>query len=137
MSLETNDALLQQLWDGFNERNLDIIFELASPDYVDYAVPPGMPATREGWKMLNTGFIAAFPDSQVQKLDIISAENHVIGRFKLTGTHQGELMGIPATNQSIDVSAIMILHIQNGKFIERWEEFDTMTMMQQLNVTGN
>jgi len=134
MSAEANKLLLQQLWDGFNNRNLDVFIDLSTPDYVNHSAPAGVPTTREGWKMLSEGYIKAFPDIRVHELDIITSDNHVIGRFKLTGTHQSELMGIPATNKSIDVSAIMILRIQNGRFIERWEEFDNMTLMQQLGV---
>lgn len=132
MSAVANKALIQQLWEGFNNRNLDVFIDLAAPGYVNHSVPVGVLANREGWKMLNEGFIAAFPDIHVHELDIITSDSHVVGRFRLTGTHQNEFMGMAATNKFIDVTAIMILSIQDGKVMERWEEFDTMTMMQQL-----
>jgi steroid delta-isomerase-like uncharacterized protein len=132
MSATSNKIVIQQLWEGFNTRNLDVFIDLAAPEFVNHAAPAGTPTNREGWKMLNQGFINAFPDIRVQELDTISNDGHVVGRFRLTGTHQNELIGMPATNQAIDVTAIMILRIQEGKVVERWEEFDTMTMMQQL-----
>ena len=63
---------------------------------------------------------------------LLARDSHVVGRFRLTGTHRGELMGLAASNKSIDVTAIMILRIQENKVIERWEEFDNMSMMQQI-----
>lgn len=132
MSQEMNKALLRQLWNGFNNRNLDVFIDLATQDYIDHAIPSGLPASREGWKMLSAGYIAAFPDAHVHELDIIANSDYVIGRFRFTGTHQGELMGIPATNNTVDVSGILIVRIRDGKFAERWEEFNSMALMQQL-----
>jgi predicted ester cyclase len=134
MSAETNKALILQLWEGFNTRNLDVFVDLAAPEYVNHAAPAGAPTHREGWKMLNQGFIDAFPDIRVHALDTIANDSYVVGRFRLTGTHQGELMGMPATHKTIDVTAIMILRILEGKVVERWEEVDTMKMMEQLGV---
>lgn len=132
MSATANKALVQQLWYGFNNRNLDVFIDLAAVDYIDHSIPSGMPNNREGWKMLSAGYIAAFPDIHVHELDIIANDSHATARFRLTGTHQGELMGIPASNKSIDVTAMMILRIEDGKVIERWEELDTMRLMQQI-----
>jgi len=134
MSQEMNKALLRQLWAGFNNRNLDVFIDLAAQDYNDHAIPSELPSNREGWKMLSAGYIAAFPDVHVHELDLIANDDYVIGRFRLTGTHQGELMGIPATNKTIDVTGILIVRIENGKFTERWEEFNNIALMQQLGV---
>ncbi|MDJ0757542.1 MAG: ester cyclase [Ardenticatenaceae bacterium] len=132
MSAEANKTVIRELWEGFNTRNLDVFIDLAAPEYVNHAAPAGAPTDREGWKMLNQSFIDAFPDIRVHELATIATDNHVVGRFRLTGTHQGTLMGMPATNKSIDVTAMMMLSIQEGQVMARWEEFDTMKMMQQL-----
>jgi predicted ester cyclase len=52
---------------------------------------------------------------------------------RATGTHQGELMGMPATGKAIDVQLIgIILFGDDGRAIEHWGVFDMITRMQQL-----
>ena len=53
---------------------------------------------------------------------------------RITGTHQGEFNGIPATGNKVNVSGISIWKIVDGKNVEEWEILDTMAMMQQLGV---
>jgi predicted ester cyclase len=57
----------------------------------------------------------------------------VIARTRATGTHQGELLGMPATGKPINVQFIDIIRFgDDGLAREHWGVFDTMTMMQQL-----
>ena len=65
---------------------------------------------------------------------MIAEGDKIVGRVTLTGTHQGELMGIPATGKKVSFSEIHIVRISNGKVVEHWEVADTMSMMQQLGV---
>ena len=66
--------------------------------------------------------------------DEIAEGDKITIRFTAHGTHQGELMGIPATGKEINVGGISMMCIASGKIMERWEEFDMMGMMQQLGV---
>ncbi len=50
----------------------------------------------------------------------------------MTGTHEGELMGMPPTGKSIDVQFIDIIRLgDDGLAREHWGVFDVMAMMQQ------
>jgi SnoaL-like polyketide cyclase len=63
------------------------------------------------------------------------AVQRVVARSKLTGTRQGELMGIPATGKSIDVPLIDIIRFgDDGLAHEHWGVVDMLAMMQQLGV---
>ena len=46
--------------------------------------------------------------------------------------HTGEFMGIPPSGKSINVAAIGISRIADGKSVEYWETFDALGMMQQI-----
>ena len=50
----------------------------------------------------------------------------------LTGTHQGDLMGIPATGKSVEFGGTDIIRIRDGKIAEHWGSTDTMSLMQQI-----
>ena len=82
--------------------------------------------------MLLAMFRGAFPDIHFHLEHEIAEGDLVTTRFTGHGTHQGELMGIPATGKEVTFSGIVILRFSNGKIVERWEEFDMMGMMMQL-----
>ena len=120
--LEQNKALFERFVDEvFNKKNVAVLDEL-------------MAFTVDEHKEEITAFLGAFPDLHVTVEDLIAEGDKIVGRVTLTGTHQGELMGIPATGKKVSFSEILIVRISNGKAVEQWEVADTMSMMQQLGV---
>ena len=79
-------------------------------------------------------FFNAFPDNHLTIQDMFAEGDKIATRYTITGTHKGELMGIPPTNKKITLMALEIDRIVGGKFVEGWISFDTMGMMQQLGV---
>ena len=53
-------------------------------------------------------------------------------RWTGSGTHVGEINGIPATGKKISVDAITIHRMEGGKIAESWEVWDTLGFLQQL-----
>lgn len=62
----------------------------------------------------------AFPDLRVEVLDQIAEGDQVTSRKRITGTHLGELMGIPATGRSVAIDVIDIVRLRDGKYLEHW-----------------
>ncbi|NJN81755.1 MAG: ester cyclase [Caldilineaceae bacterium] len=120
--------------DGFNGRDMAAFDRYFSANLVDQALPPGVPAGLEGRKMLAGAFFAAFPDIHLHAEDIIEEGERVAMRWMAHGTHQGEFMGIPATGKQVRITGIAIDRFENGQVVEHWEQFDQLSMMQQLGV---
>ena len=76
----------------------------------------------------------AFPDFHMTVDEIIVIEDGIVGRFTMTGTFKGGLMGMSPTNKKMAVSVIVISRFAGGKVVEEWERFDTLGMLQQLGV---
>ncbi len=129
---EENKAIVRRIIDDFNHGYLDSVVELSAPDFIYHGAPPGVPPTREGWKQLLAMFRAGFPDIQFDIKHLIAEGDLAMVRFTGHGTHQGEIMGIPATGREVAFSGVVTLRFANGKMVERWEEFDMMGMMMQL-----
>ena len=108
MSAENKATVRRLIEEGFNGGDLSVFDELVAPSFVNHDPPPGVPPTREGWKQLSTGFRAAFPDMHIHIEEEIAEGDLVTSRFVAHGTHQGELMGIPATGKEVTVSGINI-----------------------------
>ncbi|MEM6430854.1 MAG: ester cyclase [Deinococcota bacterium] len=77
-------------------------------------------------------FFQAFPDFAVTAEDVMIAGDKVIGRFTYTGTHQGNFMGNIPTGNTIHMRSIDIWRVQDGKFVEHWDELNTLEFFGQL-----
>jgi predicted ester cyclase len=47
-------------------------------------------------------------------------------------THTGELMGIPASGNPVEMRSIDIWRVQDGMFVEHWDELNLLEMLQQM-----
>jgi predicted ester cyclase len=45
-------------------------------------------------------------------------------------------MGLPPTGQKVTMSGIEMFRLADGKAVERWAEFDILSLMQQLGAMG-
>jgi steroid delta-isomerase-like uncharacterized protein len=136
MSAESNKALSRRLLEeAFNAGNVDVVDELVSPDFVnhDAALPEAMIGP-DAAKGSITAYRAAFPDLRLTIEEQIAADTGVATRWSAKGTHQGELMGIPATGKQATVTGITIDRIVDDRIAESWTNWDTLGLLQQLGV---
>ena len=126
-----------RIWveEAINKGNLSVLDELAHPNYV-YRSPDEELHGPQAIKDFLTAFRAAFPDLKVRIDDLIVTDEKVVDCFTLTGTHQSDFMGIPATGKPVKVNGIVISRFEEGKVIEEWELFDQLAMFQQLGIVS-
>jgi steroid delta-isomerase-like uncharacterized protein len=128
-------AIMRRFYDEvINGRNLDLIDELTTPDFIEHEEFPGLASGREGVKQFFSMMRTAFPDFRMNVEDMIAEGDKAVVRATLTGTHRGDFMGIPATGKSISVTVIDIVCFSGGKVAEHWGVSDTAGMMEQLGV---
>jgi steroid delta-isomerase-like uncharacterized protein len=135
MSAEENKALVRRFVDEVQSQgNVDAIDEFCSPEFVNHSAPSGLPADREGIKIVTTMFRAAFPDSYFTVEDMLAEGDKVATRKTFHGTHQGEFMGPPPTGRQVSTGLIDIVRISDGRVVEHWSMGDNLGMMQQLGI---
>ena len=83
-------------------------------------------------KQYMSEFLNAFPDMHFTIDDIFVEGDKVAVRYTLSGTHKGELWGVPPTNKKGTMWVIEISHIVGGKVVEVWARFDTLSFMKEL-----
>jgi steroid delta-isomerase-like uncharacterized protein len=116
-----------------NTGDVDRVEEFCAPGYVEHQVlGPDMPKGIEGVKAWVKMFREAFPDLQVEVQDVIVEGDKVVARSIATGTHQGELMGVPASGNRVEVEGIDIVRLEDGKAAEHWGVTDDLGLMQQI-----
>jgi predicted ester cyclase len=77
--------------------------------------------------------LAAFPDLRMIPEDVIASGDKAVARVRMTGTHKGEFMEMPATGKRIEVKLIDIIRFgDDGRAREHWGAFDQLAMLQQI-----
>ncbi len=133
MSTELNKATERRVLDEINRGNLAVIDEVFAPEYVYHVAgmpPRGREAFKESVKML----YAAFPDFHLQVEEMIAEGDKVATRWRYSGTHKGDFMGIPSTGNRVEFEGIVIARFKDGKEVEAFEVGDLLSMFQQLSV---
>ena len=50
----------------------------------------------------------------------------------MTGTHQGEYLGLPPTGRSVTYNEIFIFRFEGGRIAETWGVVDLLAQLRQL-----
>jgi predicted ester cyclase len=139
MSTEDNKAATRRLFDGFNQKDVAIVDELCTPDFVlhDPAGPGGWHGdgihSREEYKEYLSGFFASLP-GQFTIDDIIAEGDKVVTRWTYRSTHQGQWRGVSPTGKEVTFTATSTSRFVDGKVAETWQNVDNLGVMRQLGL---
>ena len=130
MSADDNKTLAKRFYEEIlNSRNMDVADEILAPHYIDHsAAAPGL----ENFKRYLAIIISVFPDINVTIEDMFADDDKVAARLTVRGTQFGPFRGFPAKGGQATWSGMDIIHISNGKIVERWSERDFLHMLVQL-----
>ncbi len=124
------EIFIDEVW---NQGNLRVADEMFHPEHTSPSAPT-LPPGPEGTKFIVNMFRTAFPDFHMTIDLLVAEDDRVAARFIETGTHLGDLMGMPPTGKKVSFSEIGILRIADGKIVESWYDVDMLGLMQQLGV---
>lgn len=103
-----------------------------SKDFVAH-FPSGQPdQDLDGFLGFATQFRAALPDAAFVFTHVIADGDFVALRYIGTGTHKGELFGVPATNKGLKWEGMVVRRIASGLVVEEWNEPDNAGLFAQL-----
>lgn len=126
---------IQRLYDLINAGDIDGFGRQLADDFVEREEIPGLPPTKDGVVQYFRIMLAAFPDLRMDVQDSFASGDKAVARLRISGTHQGEFMGIPATGKPVSVNLIDITRFgDDGLAREHWGVVDQLAMMQQLGV---
>ena len=130
---EDNKALSRRFFEVMSSGNIDWFDEVMCPDYVQH--DPVLPEDMHGVEALKetmSGYLDAFPGLKMTVEDQVAEGDKVVTRWVVEGTHEGELMGVPPSGNDVRVEGMTIDRFENGKFVESWDNWDALGMMQQI-----
>ncbi|TCC53410.1 ester cyclase [Kribbella capetownensis] len=133
---ETTKAIFARLHESMNSADPDVVAktidELFDPN-VELGTPlpigtTGVEAVKQVWSLL----LHAFPDLDVHVEDVIAEGDKLVCRNTVTGTHEGDFMGIAPTGKRISYKEIMIFRVASGRITKTWGVVDTLSQLRQL-----
>jgi len=124
--------VLDGIYEAVNTGNLALLDKHVAPDYTEHS--EGFQGV-EPFRQQIAAFRGAFPDLHVTIDDLLLiGDDRFASRTTITGTHTGDLMGMPATGKRISVEAVDIGRVENGQAKERWGGMNMYSLLVQLGV---
>jgi hypothetical protein len=133
---EINKATVQRFADAANTHDPELISktvdEIFDPNIKSGTPMPIEAAGLEGVKHVFATLHQAFPDLHISIEDMIAEQDKVVTRERITGTHRGSYMGLPATGKQVAYNEITVSRFADGRIVEAWAVVDILSVMKQL-----
>jgi len=132
---DDNKAVVRRFYEEIDKGNLAAMDELVAEDYINHDPPPfpNLPPGRAGLKRAFELFWKATPGHHVIE-DQIASGDKVVTRLRGVGKHDGEIFGAPPSGKPLDVKAVAIHRIADGKIAEHWSAIDSAALLAQLGL---
>jgi steroid delta-isomerase-like uncharacterized protein len=128
-------ALNNTYWNAWNNRDVDAIARCATEDFTaEGDVLPSPVIGRDGLREFARAYITAFPDIHFDITHQFAAGDNVITCWTATGTHKGQLMGIPPTGRWAEVHGCNVSRYHKGKLTHSLVYWDSATLLRQLGI---
>jgi steroid delta-isomerase-like uncharacterized protein len=121
MSEENKELVRSYYGEVLNGRNLDAVGEYFADERVIEGVRRGC-----------FSYFQAFPDLHLSIDELVAEGDRVFCRSTMTGTHDGEYKGIPATGRHISSESAEVFRIDDGRFVVYWCLSNVAGLMRQL-----
>lgn len=135
------ESPIVKFWlDSLNEGQMDQVEDYIAPNFVWYVnhVEVQRSSPDEDVYQLyreNVAFIRnLLPDVEVSLNDEVIGENAIAVRCGVTGTHTGELPGIPATGNEVEWDQVIFFYTADNKMVELTASFNSEHWLTQLGV---
>jgi steroid delta-isomerase-like uncharacterized protein len=129
----SNGGLVRWAFDVLNQRDVTPL----RPFWTDDTVERFPDRTCRGTDEIAAYFeeaLAAIPDWNMEIVSLVEAGDDVFVHWHLTGTHDGELLGIAPTGKQLAIDGIDHFVIRNGKIVSNFVVFDQMQYGRQIGM---
>jgi steroid delta-isomerase-like uncharacterized protein len=120
-TLEANKALIRRIFmEVIPGGDPTAMRGLVAPEWFDHDPLPGQPPGQEGPEYVVSTMHGAHPDLEFTIHDLVAEGDRVTIRWTMHATNTGPMLGRPPSGKPVELSAIVIFRIADGKLAERW-----------------
>jgi predicted ester cyclase len=133
MAVDIKQSSRRLIEEAFGKGNFDSFDEICDPAYRAHNTLTGdsdLRKEKDNCRMYRT----AFPDLKPTILASLREGDVCVTHWRMTGTHQKELMGVPAKGVRCTAEGISIDRYKGAKLLESWTQWDALGLMRQLGV---
>lgn len=112
--------------------------------FTDDAYYEDVPSVENGWdvplrghEMIRESLVDTFqalPDLAFELVSASSAGNRMVIEWIMTGTHEGDFPGLPATGRTISIRGVSLIELEGGKIAWDRDYYDVYLLLTQLGV---
>lgn len=132
--------LIRRLYETWSQEDLTNLDSLIAEKYTIFSDPgdpwEGQTLDRDTYRKRLLHAREAFPDLVFEITQIIHENDRVAVIWKASGTHSGDMRGLPATGKRLSFSGQTFYLIENGKAAGHWQVIDRLGFIQQLQGSG-
>jgi steroid delta-isomerase-like uncharacterized protein len=120
--MSTANAALSRRWfqEVWNDRRTETIWEMMAPEGVGHMEGVEVVGP-EGFRPVHAAFLDALPDLHIEVEGIVADGDEVVVRWRATGTHDGDGLGVPRTGSRVEIRGMTWHRYEGGKMVEGWD----------------
>jgi len=122
----------EQVW---NLGRREAIAEMLTPDAVVHDGERATVGPRAFYEFFDR-MMATFSEIRVEVADTLAEGDKLCVRWECTAKHTGDGLGVPPTGETVHVTGISILRLKGTMFVEAWQNWDMLGMMEQIKSVG-
>jgi steroid delta-isomerase-like uncharacterized protein len=132
---ETNVATIKKAIEAVNQRDFAVLTEFIRPEFQRHDLAGALPEVSgtAGAADLVQLVLQAMPDLHIDLKQVIATGDRVAAHITVSGTHQGELFGVPGTGKRVEINGINLYRLVDGKIAETWQLSDVWGLMRQID----
>jgi steroid delta-isomerase-like uncharacterized protein len=121
---------------AWNRGDVDGVLAGVAEDVIWRDVVLGVLNGRAALRGAVEAYMTAFPDSRIEETSSTIAAPRLAQELTITGTHRGEMLGVPATGRWTEShTAVIVTFDDDGLLIEGAAYWNALSMLCQLGVT--
>ena len=140
--LETANAQLEKdiktyktVWNKvFLDRDINLIDTNSFDENATVVTATGNLTGIDAFKGYYNNYLTGFSDAEFTFIDIFGQGDNIVKHWNFKGTHDGEMFGIPASGNKLDISGTTIVKMKDGKILQEQDFFDTKSFESQLGL---
>ncbi len=135
LSVEKNIETYKTAWEAFFDNRDPSAVNLDSFDEnVTVVTAEGNITGIDGFRDYYNNYLTGFSDAEFSFVDIFSQGDKLVKHWSFKGTHDGEMFGIPATNNKLEISGTTLVEMKDGKVFKEQDFFDQLSFLSQLGL---
>lgn len=122
---------IEKFYSAWKKKQPELLDDICTPDWKDIPLAPNQEEGPKGLKNIMIDFTTAFPDIEINILEIFGTHERAGVRAEIVFTQNNDLLGIPATGKKVRVPIHEFHYLKDGKLTHTWHLEDWFGLLMQ------